>query len=76
MEGTFEPVKTNDYCVEGENLDILRAFLNVNFNDMQRVKLSGEQRADFLRMLLQYYELHIEGFRKPKSLTVLNEIFN
>jgi len=76
LEGTFEPVKTNDYCVEGENLDILRAFLNVTFNDMRQVKLSGQQRADFLRMLLRYYELHIEGFRKPKSLTVLNEIFN
>ena len=76
LEGTFEPVKTNDYCIEGENLDILRAFLNVGFNDMKSVKLSSSQRAEFLKMILLYYELHIEGFRKPKSLTVLNEIFN
>ncbi|WBL25558.1 DNA repair protein RecO [Zunongwangia sp. HGR-M22] len=76
LEGTFESVKTNEYCIEGENLDILRAFLNVSFNDMQQIKLTGEQRSDFLKMLVLYYELHIEGFRKPKSLTVLNEIFN
>ncbi|MDN3595799.1 DNA repair protein RecO [Zunongwangia endophytica] len=76
LEGTFEPIKTNDYCIQDENLDILRAFLNVGFNDMEQVKLSSSQRSDFLKMMLLYYELHIDGFRKPKSLTVLNEIFN
>ena len=39
------------------------------------VKLNQTSRNEFLKMLLLYYELHIEGFRKPKSLSVLNEIF-
>lgn len=76
LEGTFEPVKTNEYCIEGENLEILRKFLEVDFDQLDQIKLSHSARADFLKMLLLYYELHIEGFRKPRSLTVLNEIFS
>ena len=76
LEGTFEPVKTNEYCIEGENLEILRRFLEVDFGQIDQVKLSHSARAEFLKMLLLYYELHIEGFRKPRSLAVLNEIFS
>lgn len=76
LEGTFEPVKTNEYCIEGENLEILRLFLNSNYEEIGEIKLSHSSRSNFLKILLLYYELHIEGFRKPKSLAVLNEIFS
>ena len=29
-----------------------------------------------MNILLEYYELHLPGFKKPKSLNVLNEVFN
>lgn len=76
LEGTFEKVKANEYCVNGENLQILRSLLGINFDELNGIRLNQESRSDFLKMLILYYELHIEGFKKPKSLTVLNEIFS
>ncbi|MFD1094415.1 DNA repair protein RecO [Salegentibacter chungangensis] len=76
LEGTFENVKTNNYCVEGANLEILRRIMTSDIEEVQHLKLNQTSRKNFLNMLLLYYELHIEGFRKPKSLSVLNEIFN
>jgi len=29
-----------------------------------------------LDILLEYYELHLPGFKKPRSLKVLKEVFN
>ncbi|MEO2063402.1 MAG: DNA repair protein RecO [Christiangramia sp.] len=76
LEGVFQTIPTNDYCVEGKNVTLLKQFLEVDFFTLQGLKLNQSSRNDFLNMLLLYYELHIENFRKPKSLSVLNEIFS
>lgn len=76
LEGVFQDIKTNEYCIEGENLDLLKLLLGTNFDELNSVKLNKASRSNFLTMLLGYYQLHIESFKKPKSLTVLNEIFH
>lgn len=76
LDGTFQDVETNDYCISNENLEIMKRFLGTNFEAISNIKLSHTSRSGFLNMLLIYYELHLQGFRKPKSLSVLNEIFN
>lgn len=76
LEGVFQDIKTNEYCIEGENLDLLKLLLGTNFDELRSIKLNKASRSNFLTMLLGYYQLHIESFKKPKSLTVLNEIFH
>lgn len=76
LEGIFQDSAKNDYCVEGKNVGILKEFIEADLFILQQIKLNQAGRNDFLNMLLLYYELHIEGFRKPKSLSVLNEIFH
>lgn len=76
LDGTFQAVETNAYCITNENLDLLKLLLGTDFDALSTVKLNQNSRAKFLIMLLEYYELHLQGFKKPKSLAVLNEIFN
>ncbi len=75
LEGVFKESDTNDYCIEGRNVELLKSLLGIDFDEMQQIKLNQATRNDFLNMMLLYYELHIETFRKPRSLSVLNEIF-
>ncbi|GAA4309371.1 DNA repair protein RecO [Pontixanthobacter gangjinensis] len=75
LDGVFQDFSSNEYCIEGKNVDLLKIMLGTEFDELQHIKLNKTSRNDFLNMLLLYYELHIEGFRKPKSLSVLNEIF-
>ncbi len=75
LDGVFQEIPTNDYCIEGSNVELLRLFLNTDFFSLQEIRLNQLRRNEFLNMLLLFYELHIENFRKPKSLAVLNEIF-
>ena len=76
LDGTFQDLKTNNYCISGEDLKLLKRLLGTNFDALPAVKLNQSSRAAFLSVLLNYYELHLQGFRKPKSLEVLNEIFH
>lgn len=76
LEGNFQQINTNEYCIEGENVEVLKGLLGMHFDELSRIKLSQSNRKNFLNMLLLYYELHVEGFKNPRSLLVFNEIFS
>ncbi len=76
QEGVFQPADTNIYCVQGEHVSKFKEFLGTTFEDSMDIILSKNVRSEILTMLLVYFELHLHGFKKPKSLSVLREIFN
>ncbi|WP_026837016.1 DNA repair protein RecO [Gillisia sp. JM1] len=76
MDGVFQHSKINGYCVSGAVLENLKLLLGTNFEALNEIKLTKSNRAELLELLLNYYMLHIESFKKPKSLTILHEIFN
>jgi len=76
LDGVFQDSKTNGYCIKGEVLENLKLLLATNFEDLNEIKLSKANRSELLEILLTYYQLHIESFKKPKSLSILHEIFN
>lgn len=75
-DGKFQKKPQNYYDISGENLTVLKQLLGTKFDALSNVKLSSKQRQSFLNTLLLYYELHLSGFKKPKSLQVLNQVFN
>ncbi len=75
QEGVFQSVDTNVYCVEGQHISKFKEFLGTTFEGSMDISLSKKTRSEVLAMLLLYFELHLHGFKKPKSLSVLNEIF-
>lgn len=76
VDGTFQNIKTNADCIDDENVPLLQRLLGTDFDELSAIKLNQAGRSGFLLMLLRYYEIHLQGFQKPKSLTVLNEIYS
>lgn len=74
--GIFESFNHGIYSISGENLTLLKQLLGINFDALQSIKINAKQRREFLNVLLHYFELHLDGFKKPKSLQVLNEVFH
>jgi len=74
--GIFEASNNGIYSISGENLVLLKHLLGINFDALHIVKINAKQRQEFLNMLLYYFELHLGGFKKPKSLQVLNDVFH
>lgn len=64
------------YSVSQSNNEVLKHLLGMKFDALNSLKLSAKQRQSFLNDLLTYFELHLGNFRKPKSLLVLNQVFN
>ncbi len=74
--GLFETTASDKYSISGENLTLLKQLLGTNFDALQELKINTQQRQAFLNTLLYYFELHLSGFKKPKSLQVLNAVFH
>ena len=75
-EGKFEMSKHEDYTISGDNVTILKQLLVTTFDTLSAVKMNSKQRHSFLNMILLYFELHLGSFKPPKSLQILNQVFN
>ena len=76
MEGEFTDTPSLNPILTGENLNYFKTFLGINFDGIHNIKMNKSNRQELLQSLVLYYELHLQGFRKPKSLAVLNEVFS
>ena len=75
LEGNFQADDTDDYCLEGVYIEEFKRFFNISIDTLEQIKLNKNNQQDILNLILNYYQLHIQGYRKPKSLAILNQIF-
>lgn len=77
LDGCFvcrQPVH-GQYLV-GEEVDFMLKVLKMNYATMHRVHLNRQQRGRILKMLNNYYRVHIPEFPELRSLDVLSELFD
>ncbi|HKJ07019.1 MAG TPA: DNA repair protein RecO [Flavobacteriaceae bacterium] len=74
-EGKFTAFKTK-FTVKNEDFLQFKKLLGINFDALDKVQFNAIQRQQVLQLLIQYFELHLSGFKKPKSLAVLKSVFN
>ncbi len=75
LEGNFQSFSSGKYCEEGTHVAELKRFFGIEFEAISQIKPTKKIRMDILNLLLLYYQLHLQSFKKPKSLLVLNQIF-
>ncbi len=76
VDGEFQHENRSKYSVSSENLTLLKQLLGTTFDELNSIKINAKQRQSFLALILVYFELHLGNFKKPKSLQILNDVFN
>ena len=76
QEGKFVTSPGLNPLIEGNLLLYFKMLLGTNFDGMHTIKMGKKERQDLLQKLVVYFELHLHGFKRPRSLAVLNEVFN
>lgn len=72
-EGIFIPQQSIS-CLNEEETHLFKRLLEVKFDSDQKI-FAGIERQALLKILLSYYAIHLDGFKNPKSLEVLKEVF-
>ena len=74
-EGLFESSKNSQYVIEGSSLVLFKTILGIKFDSNRLPFIDKTNKKDILKNILIYFKLHVDGFKDPKSLKVLNQIF-
>lgn len=61
-------------CLTEHETHLFKKLIELKFDSNQKV-FNGVERQMLLKILLDYYAIHLDGFKKPKSLEVLKEVF-
>ena len=74
IDGVFSPFQGTS-CLNEHETFLFKKLINLKFDSNQKI-FAGIERQILLKILLDYYSIHLDGFRKPKSLDVLKEVFS
>ena len=74
QNGIFTPLQGTS-CLSQQETDLFKKLINLRFDSNQKI-FSGMERQIILKTLLNFYSIHLDGFKKPKSLDVLKEVFS
>lgn len=73
--GSFEDTKPEGLYAEGESIKQIIRLLGMKFDDCYLLTISQLQKREILKILLEYIEYHVHGFKKPNSLDILHQVF-
>ena len=59
----------------GEDLKLFKSLLGMKFEDLNKMNISKESRKRILNKIIDYYSLHLQMFKTPKSINVFAEVF-
>jgi DNA repair protein RecO (recombination protein O) len=74
IEGVFSPFHAISSLTEHET-NLFRKLIDLKFDNDQKTFYIIERQI-LLKILIDYYSFHLDGFKKPKSLEVLKEVFS
>jgi DNA repair protein RecO (recombination protein O) len=73
-EGVFSPFHAISSLAEHET-NLFKKLIDLKFDNDQK-SFHIIERQILLKILIDYYSFHLDGFKKPKSLDVLKEVFS
>ena len=76
LEGAFVDNQYEKFLVTNPELTLFKRLLGINFDAIDKISFSKNERQTVLRIIIQYFELHLDGFKQPKSLDVLEAVFS
>jgi DNA repair protein RecO (recombination protein O) len=76
IEGRFTDIVPHKNIISGNNAYQFKKLLGIHFDGIEKVSFGKQERQIVLKIIIQYFELHLDGFMKPKSLQILETVFS
>ena len=76
LNGNFSEPTGDKNIISGNEFYQFKKLLGITFDTIEDVSFSKNERQLVLQIIIRYFELHLDGFRKPKSLQILEAVFN
>ena len=75
VEGNFSNALNEKNVISGNTFHQFKKLLAINFDEIENISFSKKERQLVLQTIIRYFELHLDGFKRLKSLEVLETVF-
>lgn len=76
LEGNYTNATAQKNVISGANFYQFKKLLGIDFDGIEKVSFNKSERQLVLQIIIRYFELHLDGFRNPKSLQILETVFS
>jgi len=76
VEGKFTNEVLFGKYIFGRDLELFKMLLGITFDVVDKLSFDVNSRQRLLEIIVVYFELHLTGFKKPKSIQILKELFS
>ena len=73
--GSSSSIKPISKSIEFEDYNLFKQLLGMKFEDLNYMGINKNSRLRLLNHIIDYYSLHLQMFKSPKSIDILSEIF-
>jgi DNA repair protein RecO (recombination protein O) len=75
LDGNFVNVSnTSKYLLPVERSIFVRQLLSADMKQLEHIRIPKDIRNEILKDIIKFYRLHVDNFREPKSLAVIQAI--
>ncbi|MFV0190061.1 MULTISPECIES: DNA repair protein RecO [unclassified Empedobacter] len=74
--GFFTNSNSSINMLKADETVLFKKLLELHFSEDSKNTFNQSQRSLLLEILVKYYQIHTNNFKKPKSLQVLHELFS
>ncbi|AZQ43393.1 DNA repair protein RecO [Nonlabens ponticola] len=76
LNGTFDNNGMQPHHLTDVESSLIKQFLGTDFERLEEIKIHRKQRSELLNLVVEYFQIHLEVFKKPASLTILKQLFD
>ena len=75
ISGSSSNAKPKEKHISGKEFKLFKQILGTNFEDLSIIEIDNKLRIKMLNYIIDYYSLHLQLFKTPKSIDVFAKIF-
>ena len=73
--GSSSSIKPISKSIDFDDYCLFTQLLGMKFEDLNYMEISKNSRLTLLNHIIDYYSLHLQMFKSPKSIDILSEVF-
>jgi DNA repair protein RecO (recombination protein O) len=73
--GSSSTVKPRSKFIDFDDYELFKKLLGMKFEDLNHMAINKDSRLRLLNHIIDYYSLHLQMFKPPKSIDIFSEIF-
>lgn len=76
LNGNFDENGLQPHHLTDVESGQLKVFIGTKFDEINEIKMNREDRNSLLNLVIEYFQIHLQTFKKPNSLSILKQLFD